>query len=521
MKRICLDIKESDIRDPKKLVDIVKEAMQWHARYVVPFFDKDDAEYDGTETSEVMAKNNSSVIDLMTVKATDEIVAPKAKYIVDTATALFAGVPPEISTQKGNKGEKKKVENFNDMLRYRNFPRELFNGGKHCSKYGEGFILAYTVQDDDFPRYKALPPRWTNVIFDASIEPRPMIGFTFSKQRKADGSSFYRIYVYTKDLVYTMDTGNTTDMNIAFAVNEYNEPIVTEHAFGEMPITMFVNNEDMRGDARPAYQLIDAYNDLQTNRLQNVQDILDYVLMLKNVDLGNNEERLAFKELLKEKVLALKGDNTDAKFLANPLDQKQMQELLKSIEDDIYQVTGVPNFNSDTFSQNASGVALQMKLLNFIYLVNEKERNFTPAMVRIIELTKNFLVNTKGEDEYAFDIRKCTVEYTHNLPSNDQEMIAQITNLNNAGILDPNILRRLSFIGGNVDEYLANAKEYLEEKRELEAKYKVVDNGNGKENEGLNKNNLDKQNEKPVDKTLQDNKVNATVGDSKKLSEDK
>ena len=95
-------------------------------------------------------------------------------------------------------------------------------------------------------------------------------------------------------------------------------------------------------------------------------------------------------------------------------------------------------------------------------------------------------------------------------------MILQIVNLSNAGLLDPQVLRRLSFIGGNVDEYIENAKKYLEEKKEMEAEYaKTPDDG------ALNENNLSKQNEKPTDNTQYDNKANAVQGDGGKLSVDK
>lgn len=527
MNKILLDIEKEDLTDLDKLMGYVKDALDIHFKSIVPFIDEDSGMYDG-KTRYWNKLTDDGKINLLPTPVSNNITATsaKAKYIVDTASALFIGVPPELSVLDTTNEDKKKVEDLNHKLFAYDLPKHLYNVGKRCSEYGYGFLLVYTREKDEFPRFISLSPRYTNVVYDCSIDPIPMFAFTLSEQNEMSGktkNTYYKVWVYTDDKVYELRTQNSSNYTIQLlnSLSKEGNYEGMAHFFGKVPIEMFQNNEAMVGDARPVYNLINSYNDLQNNRLTNVQDILDYVLMLKNVDLGNEEERAAFKELLKEKILALKGDNTDAKFLANPLDQKQMQELLKSIENDIHQISGVPNFNSDTFSQNASGVALQMKLLGFTYLVEEKERNFSPSLMSVMDMIKNFMEKTTKANPYDIDFSKCKVSYTHNLPSNDQEMIAQITNLNNAGILDPQILRRLSFIGGNVDEYLANAKRYLEEKRMLEAKYKVVDNGNGKDNEGLNENNLEKQNEKPVDKTLQDNKSNANVGDSEKLSEDK
>jgi SPP1 family phage portal protein len=215
------------------------------------------------------------------------------------------------------------------------------------------------------------------------------------------------------------------------------------------------------GDARPVYELLKSYNLLQNSRIQNVEDMVKYVLMLKNVRIGNEDEQENFTNMLKNhRVLALEGDNADAKFLQNALDQTDLQRLVDDIEAQIEMVSRVPNFNSAEFAQNSSEPALKLKLKGFLDLAKEKERYFSTALSQVLGMTLSYLERFGGREgaKYLFDMNDIEIEYSHNLPSNDMDKITQLVSLNTLGLLNPRVaLQELSWIK-NVDEYLAGVK---------------------------------------------------------------
>jgi SPP1 family phage portal protein len=233
---------------------------------------------------------------------------------------------------------------------------------------------------------------------------------------------------------------------------------VIAHPFGVVPLIEFKNNELLFGDARPVYELLKSYNLLQNSRIQNVEDMVKYVLMLKNVRIGNEDEQENFTNMLKNhRVLALEGDNADAKFLQNALDQTDLQRLVDDIEAQIEMVSRVPNFNSAEFAQNSSEPALKLKLKGFLDLAKEKERYFSTALSQVIGMTLDYLETFGGREgaKYLFDMNDIEIEYSHNLPSNDMDKITQLVSLNTLGLLNPRVaLQELSWIK-NVDEYLA------------------------------------------------------------------
>ena len=134
----------------------------------------------------------------------------------------------------------------------------------------------------------------------------------------------------------------------------------------------------------------------------------------------------------------------------------------------------------------------------------------------MLETTLDFVRKNDQElyNKVKFEIDNIDLVYSHTLPSNDRDMVNNIVNLTNAGLIDPRIaLQGLSFIP-NVDDYLQGVKEWNEyvDKRKQNTK-----NDNIKAND----NNIQKQNQEPQTSDQEDNIVNATIGQSAKVSENK
>jgi SPP1 family phage portal protein len=441
---IKLNIAREDLRNEQTFLIAIKDALTLHAIQV---------------QEKVLEDKNYYVGKLPNVTTTIN----KAKYIVDMATEMFIGELPDITTYSEKEIQRKKVSEFKKKIRNSDFGKELYDAGLNASKTGSGYLLTYTEVGDTFPRFVSLDPELTNVVYDTSVKPKPLFAFTLLKQTEFNNNSkveYYRVYIYTDTYFYNLRTVSVQDLSIAntlplYAFVEGTE--ITPHQLGIVPLIEFKNNVLLNGDARPVYALISAYNNLQNSRIQNVEDMVKYVLMLKNVRIGNEEEQESFTNMLKNhRVLALEGDNADAKFLQNALDQSDLQRLVDDIEAQIEIVSRVPNFNSAEFAQNSSEPALKLKLKSFLDLAKEKERHFTTALSEVLGMTLEFVKRFGGREaqKYVFDMNEVEIEYSHNLPSNDMDKITQLVSLNTLGLLNPRIaLQELSWIK-NVDEYI-------------------------------------------------------------------
>ena len=214
-------------------------------------------------------------------------------------------------------------------------------------------------------------------------------------------------------------------------------------------------------------------------------------------------------------MLPIEGDNSDAKFLSNPLNQTDIQKLADNYKNLIHYITHIPDFTSVEFTQNASDPILKAKTKPLLDLCVEKEKWFNKGYMTILDIILNFVKENSKElySKIKFDLDNIDLVYTHTLPSNDTDMVRNIVNLANSGVLAPRIaLQGLSFIP-NVDEYI---KEMNKWNVEVDIRKNVSKNNNG-----VNDTNLERQNKDPITQSQEKNLANDTLGKSEDLSDNK
>lgn len=449
----------------------------------------------------------------------------KAKFITDISTDYFIGDEPlfvlrknddTYSTRKEKKERDdaiKRLQAYNRKLKGRSFGRTLYTASKWASKIGTGYILQYQKTGEDFPRYVALSPLTTFVVYDNQVEPDSLFAVHFNKVNDTVNGHTYQNYiitVYTDKEVYYFKTSRvfTRDMIKYYTIIDDSTKNDTTHNFGSVPITEVFNNDDMLGDYEPVIDLIDIYCLLQSKRFDNVSQIVDGLLHLKNMDSGDDENRNKIIEMIKKyKVFFSSSDNgkdVDAEFLTNPLNQREIQTFSENIEKDIYQISQVPNMTSDTFAQSVSGQSLKFKLMGLESITKEKERNFNRALYRLLKLTANFFANV-GNKEYEFDPYDVDIEYKRSLPSNDLELMNMLPIVATTGCVDPiDIVSKLSFVE-DPQKSMENGMKYIQELAKTKA-ISVTGREFGSSNEEKVENLSDTD---PTNDKKDDNQINA------------
>ena len=449
------------------------------------------------------------------------------KPLCDTATSTFIGRVPDI-VSNGSKEEIKRIGRFTLIQKHNDFEEEITDAALQASITGSGFLGLYADEGDVFPHYRSLDPLYTNVVYDCSIAMKRQFAYHiyFDASSNLGIKGAYVCIIYTKTKMYAYYTPQISiptkmAFNVypyqLFMINGVEKSYTAEHGLNDIPIYEFMNNKECTSDCKPALSIIELYGELQNNRFQNVDDIINYLLVIKNARIGDEKETQAALDLIQNnRMLPLEGENSDAKFLSNPLNQKDIQTLSYEFKNLIHYITHIPDLTSEEFSQNASDPILKMKTKPLLDLCMEKEKWFNKSYLPLLETTLDFVrKNDKAlYEKVKFEIDNIDLVYSHTLPSNDRDMVNNIVNLTNAGLINPRIaLQGLSFIP-NVDDYLVGFKEcndYVDNRKEN------VKNNNIKANDT----NLERQNSKVQDANNQDNLENANLGESKKVSENK
>ena len=449
------------------------------------------------------------------------------KPLCDTSTSTFIGRVPDI-VSSGSKEEIKRISKFTLMQKHNDFEEEITDAALNMSICGSGFLCLYAKENDTFPHYRSLDPLFTNVVYDCSIAMKRLFAYHIYYDASSDlgVKGAYVCIIYTKDKMYAYYTPQISiPTKMAFSIYPYQLFLingmelsnVAEHGFNDIPIYEFFNNKECISDCKPALSIIQLYGELQNNRFQNVDDIINYLLVIKNARLGDEKETSAALDLIQNnRMLPLEGENSDAKFLSNPLNQKDIQTLSYEFKNLIHYITHIPDLTSEEFSQNASDPILKMKTKPLLDLCMEKEKWFNKSYIPMLKSTLAFVEKNDKSlfNKVKFDVDFIDLVYSHTLPSNDRDMVNNIVNLTNAGLINPRIaLQGLSFIP-NVDDYMVGVvewNEYVDKRKE----------NNKNDNIKANDTNLERQNREPQTTDNQDNLDNATLGESADISENK
>lgn len=390
----------------------------------------------------------------------NKLVCNHAEYIVDMSTGYFLGNPIKYKSESIDSDGGAKVlditpitDNFKDVDIH-SHDVEL---DRDRSIYGIALELPFAT-DDEQPiiDFAEISPEHGFLVVDDTVKHKPLFGVNYYPQYDVTGTlTKYAIFVYTADKIYQY-TSKVLD-----EPNTYNLIDAQDHYFGMVPFIEYKNKKSCQGDFEQVISLIDAYNTLQSDRINDKQQFVDAILKVKGASFGDTEEEAtqSAKTLKELGVLELPSDG-EADWLVKTMNETEIEVLKKAIKDDIHEFSKVPCLSDANFASTDSGVALAYKLLAFEMLIKQKENFFRQGLKQRLKLMCNFY-NCKG---FNLDSGCIDVEMSRSLPINRTELINMVVALDGV-VSDETRLSLLDFIDDPKEE-LKKLKEDLKEKVE-------------------------------------------------------
>lgn len=316
------------------------------------------------------------------------------------------------------------------------------------SIYGVAYEYVYAKEGDTILKTKTLEPEQTFVVYDDTIEQNELFGvYYYLRKDDVNDVGYWYATVCTEHYIYVLNIENNTSLNQA--VTE--EPIL--HNFNMMPINEYQNNKENIGDFEQQIGLIDAYNNLMADRVNDKEQFIDAILVLYGTYLSDDDDDgKAAKALRELKLLELPAD-AKAEYLARTLDETGVEVLRKAIKEDIYTFSHVPNLTDENFVGNSSGVAMEYKLLGLEMITKVKQRYYTKSLRKRIKLFCNYL----SLKQILIDADSIVPVFTRGLPKNLVEIAQTVTNLKGT-VSQKTLLSLLPFVE-DPDEELKNVRE--------------------------------------------------------------
>lgn len=381
------------------------------------------------------------------VLANNKLVCNHPKYITDTATGYFAGNPIKYSSEQD-------ISELTSILRQADAETQDADLALRSSIYGKAYEFLY-INGEGVPRFASISPQNAFVIYDDTVEQKELAGvyyypLTDSVTEQRNG---YAVYISLPDVLKKF----TVNTSLA-VVGDISE---TTNVFGDVQITENYNNTFCNGDFEPVLSLIDAYNILQSDRVNDKEQFVEAILLIKGQTFGDtNDEKSETYKALKENGLLELDVEASAEWLTRQFDENSVEILRTSLEQDIHKFSNVPCMSDKDFAGNASGVAMRYKLLGFEQLTKIKERYFRETIRKRLRLLCVYCEKTgKG----SIDPDTVNIKFSRALPVNEAEVAQMVSELNGL-IPDDILLSLLPFI----DDPKAAAEQMKKAKQEAQ-----------------------------------------------------
>ena len=354
----------------------------------------------------------------------NKVMVNHAKYITDTNIGYLLGNPVDYQASEGHDIEAildaYKKQTINDL------DSEI---AKDVSIFGLQYEYVYANENAE-PKSCETDNKNTIIVYDDTVEHNKLFGLIYRPIYKGDAFKYWEIIYVDKKIkrVYKSFTKSLQRVGV-------DEP----HAFGDVPIICYKNNPELLGDYEPVLTLIDAYNLLQSDRINDKEQLVDAILLFYGMDFDDEQA-----EMLREsRMLANIPADAKAEYLTKTLQEGDVDVLRQNIENDIHKISMVPNMSDQNFVGNSSGVAIRYKLLAFEQNIKNKERYMEKGLMERFKLYNHFLFT---QSKMALvPIEEVDAVFKRNLPSNDLETSQIINNL--ADFIDrETLISQVSFV---------------------------------------------------------------------------
>lgn len=382
----------------------------------------------------------------------NNVVCNYAKYISDFAAGYLIGEP--VSYQSKNQD----LDTLQDWNNIAQTDVQDMDNAKYQSIFGVAYELVYmSSADSPTPKTASTHPTQSFVIYNNSVELKKMAGVNYYDRRDPKTQDVIGFTVIASTEKEILKFNVTVDYALDGEVTPEQNP------FKAVTLIEIYNNNERQGDFEQLIPLIDAYNCQQSNRVDDVENFVNSLMVLTGQTLGytNEEKEESYNDIKKNGVIELAPESS-LSFLTRQIDQQGNELLRQSLADDIHKFSCVPSMTDKDFASNVSGVAMQYKLMGLTQITKIKERYIKEGIRERVEL---FSAIMQDKGMAGINIDDMTITITHSLPRNLVETAQVISTLQ--GICsNETLVAQLPFIEDPEEETKKAAEERRQEQDE-------------------------------------------------------
>ncbi len=353
-----------------------------------------------------------------------------AKYIAKMATGFFMGQGIRVAAPDAAFQERLK-----DLLQDSATGDPSYELAKEMAITGQAFEILYVNEESDlrsvrFPAEEMIP------VYSLSVG--EFLEFSIRMYTEEDWITgkkmeFAEVYTASEIIVYRLE-----------ASGKYVESERRPHLLGDVPVIVYWNNEERKGDFEDVMSLIDAYDQSQSDTMNDFEYFTDAYLVIVGADGGiaeEDEDENTIKRLKRERILFL-DEEGQANWLVKEINDTAVENFKNRVRNDVFFLSQVPALSDESFAGNLSGVALRYKLFGLEQLAAEKEKKFLPAYRKKLRMVTGY-INTRFNTHY--EAGEIAVSFDRNAIDNLLDL-ANVVALLDGKVSKETLLKLLPFV---------------------------------------------------------------------------
>lgn len=327
--------------------------------------------------------NNPSILSrkLPTTAPNNQVPVPYARRIVSLISS-YMFLPGLITYNSEDQGY---LEALQEIFELNEEPLENYRLGWQTTVHGLGYEMFYNEGEGEtqtaidgqpafegtVPRFEKVPVEETIPIYNFDIVPK-LQAFIRFYTTEADGTE--HIQVYYGDV--KIDYERKKDQSLLLKVGE--QP----HGYDRPPLVVYENNEDLMGDFAAVVPLIDSYDVLMSDSMNEFDRFAQAYLVAKGFTVTSED----MDKLKHKRTFSLMSKDDSIEFLTKPIEVAFIEFITNLLRAEIHRGSGIPNLDDFKWGSGASGETID----KFIYLMELftgiKEANFKRGLKQRIEM---------------------------------------------------------------------------------------------------------------------------------------
>jgi SPP1 family phage portal protein len=381
----------------------------------------------------------------------NKIVENRANEIVSFKVGYLCGEPIQYVGRNGDESVSQAITELNEMMFSENKAtqdKEVVEWQMICGTAYRLVLPDATGEEDDAPfEMFTLDPRDTFVVKSSEVGNKPM----FAVKYRVDSNSNRICSVYSANWYWRI-VGDTIVESKA-------------HALGMIPIFEYPANNARLGAFEIVLPMLDAINNVASNRLDGVEQFIQSFIKFVNCDI-DEEQFKALKELGAIKVKSVDGSVADVSIVTQELNQMQTQTLVDYLYQTVLTICGMPNRNGGSSTSDTGAAVIMRDGWSLAESrAKDSELMFKQSEHEVLKLILRIIRDTEGlsDDIYKLRLKNVSLQFTRRNYENVQSKSQVLVSMLQQNKIHPRLAFQHSGLFTDPESAYQLSKEYAEE----------------------------------------------------------